>query len=141
MIERIIASFRYSGVASFTLQPFICYKTDLMPWKYSSFEIVEVLFLSFTHTFGVQVNHQILNAWWVIPLQWMGVIWRDYSTQSDIFTNQYKATTHLPNIDIFLYYYYIRQKLTVYEQKIQFLCLGQVATYGSILPIVTKMIV
>ena len=37
-----------------------------------------------------------------------------YLPQSNHFTNQYKTTTHLPNITIFLYYYYIEHKLIFY---------------------------
>ena len=71
----------------------------------------------------------------------MGVIWRDYSIQSDHLKNPYKTTTHLTNIAILLYYYYIRHKVTTYEQQIETLCLGRGITYGSILPIVTEMVV
>ena len=71
----------------------------------------------------------------------MGVIWRDYSIQSDHLKNPYKTTTHLTNIAILLYYYYIRHKVTTYEQQIETLCLGRGITYGSILPIVTKIVV
>ena len=64
-----------------------------------------------------------------------------YLPQNHHFSNQYKTTTHFSNIPIFLYYYYIRHKLNVYQRQIQFFCLGKWTTYWIILPIVTKMVV
>ena len=62
-----------------------------------------------------------------------------YSPQSHHFTNQYKLSHICLIYGFFLYYYYIIQKLNVYQEQIQFLCLGRQTTYWSILPMVTKM--
>ena len=60
--------------------------------------------------------------------------WGLYLPQSHHFTNQYKATTHLPNIAIFLYYCYIRHKLTVYQQQIIFYVQGEEQIIGVYSP-------
>ena len=65
----------------------------------------EVLFLSLVYIFRVQEHHQILTSWWVTPLKWREVIWREYSLWSYYFSNQYRTTTHFTYIDKKDYYY------------------------------------